>query len=197
MSVGFSQWALHEYVLRRVNFPQRARVHTCLPSHVQGLDRAHTCFPSTTWVKELLHQASEAWGGVCAPTLVAICKGCNGARRPVNWPTLRGGEEPVLRAEVRWGVCVQIRAIKDGDYAVTRRMGGHPTLKGGVTTGAHDSVTSCGMETKGEGATEAVFEEHLQAGAEDAPLFQLQGSQDEVCQGGIRGDLKCVLCPLA
>ena len=155
MSVGFGQWTLRENVLRRVYFPQWARAHTFFPSQVLGLDRAHTCFPSTTRVKELLHQASEAWGGVCMPTPAANCGGRSGTRRPAKWPTLRGGEEPVLRTGVRWGVCVQIRAIRDGNYAVTRRMGG------GVATGARDSVSSCGTESKGEGATEAVFKKHL------------------------------------
>jgi len=42
-----------------------------------------------------------------------------------------------------------------------------------------------------------VFEEHLKAGAEDALLLQLQGSEDEVCRGGGQRDFKLIMCPFA
>ena len=84
------------------------------------------------------------------------------------------GEELLLWTRVQGGVCVQICATIGGDYAVTHGIR-YPTLRRGVQTGARDGVTSCWTEADREGATETVFEKHLEAGAEDAPLFQFQG----------------------
>jgi len=183
-------------MLWRMYFPQWARVHTCFPSHMQGLDRAHTCFPSTTWVEELLHQVSEAWGGVC----MQICATIGGDYAVICGTagrlTLQIREELLHKTRVRGGVCMQIHATRGGDYAVMHGMR-YPTLQGGVRTGACDGVASCWMETEGKGTTETVFEEHLEAGTENALLFQFQGSQDEICGGGGCGDFKSLVCPLA
>ena len=87
------------------------------------------------------------------PTAVYRGRGTRGA---AGWPTLQRGEEPNFRTGVQKGVCMQI-------YAVTRGMGGHPTLqeKGGFRTGACDCVASCRVETEGKRAAETVFEKHL------------------------------------
>ena len=110
--------------------------------------------------------------------------------------TLQIREEPLCKTRVRGGVCMQICATRGGDYAVTHGMG-YPTLQGGVQTGAHDGVASCWTETEGKGTAKTVFEEHLEAGTEDMPLFQFQGFQDEICGGGGCGDFKSLVYPFA
>ena len=125
MSVRFSQWALQEDMLWRMYFPQRARAHTCFPSHVLGVSRPHICTDATDsvgvsgphicmdatdrggfWVEELLHQASEAWGGVCMQICATIggdyAVTCGAAGRP----TLQMREEPLRKTKVRGGVIV-------------------------------------------------------------------------------------------
>jgi len=49
----------------------------------------------------------------------------------------------------------------------------------------------------GKRAAETVFEKHLEAGAEDALLFQFQGPKNEVCRGRGCGDFELLVCPLA
>ena len=95
---------------------------------------------------------------------------------------------------------MQICATRGGDYAVTHETGVHLTLQGVgryVHAWAHDGVTSCWTKSHREGTTEAVFEEYLEAGAENAPLLQFQGSQDEVCGGGGSGNFESLMGPFA
>jgi len=113
-------------MLWRMYFPQQVRVHTCFPSHVQGLDRVHTCFPSTTQAEELLHQAYEAQGGVCIQ-IRATRGGDYAATCGTEGCSTLQGEELLLWAEAQGGVCVQIHATIGRDYAVMRGMG-YPTL---------------------------------------------------------------------
>jgi len=165
VSKRFGQRTLQENMLRRMNFPQRARAHTCFPSHVLCIGGPHICMDATDRVsrlhicmdatdrggvlaEELLHQASEAWGGV---------------------------------------MCMQIRATRGGDYAVTCGAGVRSTLHGKEVGGwvhavikhtgckigmwvvwviqicarTHDGVAGCRTKADGEGAAEAVFEKHL------------------------------------